>query len=217
MALQALLNNGDEVLIPAPDYPLWTAVGQPLRRHAPCTTCATRPTAGCPTSPTSAARSPTRTKAIVDHQPEQPDRRASTRARLLEGSSSSPAGTACWSSSDEIYDKILYDDAEHISVAALAPDLLVPDLQRAVEGLPGRPGSAPAGWCCPARRSTRRSYIEGLDILANMRLCPNVPGPVRGPDRARRLPEHQRPGAARRPPASSSATGLASCSTTSPA
>ena len=59
MTLQALLDNGDEVLIPAPDYPLWTACDVAGRRHARCTTSATRRRAGSPTSPTSSRRSPT--------------------------------------------------------------------------------------------------------------------------------------------------------------
>ena len=174
MSLQALLNNGDEVLVPAPDYPLWTAAVSAVRRHARCTTCATRAPTGSPTSTTSRRRSRPRTKAIVIINPNNPTGAVYPR-ETLEQIVELARRHDLVLFSDEIYDKILYDDATHVShrVARARPAL--PHLQRPVQGLPGGRLPHRLDGAVRARSSTPTSYIEGLEILANMRLCPNVP------------------------------------------
>ena len=89
-------------------------------------------------------------------------------------SPTSPAGTGCSVCSDEIYDKILYDDAAHTPTAALAPDLLTLTFNGLSKAY--RVAGYRCGWlavCGPKHHAT--SYIEGLTILANMRLCANMP------------------------------------------
>lgn len=100
---------------------------------------------------------------------------------------------------DEIYDKILYDDAKHINVATLAPDMLCLTFNGLSKAY--RVAGYRAGWLAiTGPKDHAESFIEGINLLANMRLCPNVPASTAfrwpwGP------PEHRRPGAARRPAA----------------
>ena len=92
-----------------------------------------------------------------------------------------------------IYDKILYDGAVHVSTASLAPDVLCPDLQQPVQ-IPTGCGFR-SGWVAISRtQAAGTGYIEGLDILANMRLCANVPGAARSPDRLGGYRNYQRSG-----------------------
>ena len=93
MAMQALLDDGDEVLVPAPDYPLWTAAVC-LAGGTPCTTAATSRPTGCPTSPTSSEDHRPH-QGDRHHQPEQPDGRGLPRRDARAASSRSPAGTTC--------------------------------------------------------------------------------------------------------------------------
>ena len=158
MTLQALLDNGDQVLIPAPDYPLWTACtslagGTPV--HYLCDE-----TAGL------AARH--RRHGVEDHRPHQGDRgdqpEQPHRCRLQPGSATAIADLARKHQllllSDEIYDKILYDDAKHIATASVAPDRADLDLQRSVEGLPG--GRLPVGLAGDHRpQGARREFHRG--------------------------------------------------------
>ena len=144
MTMQALLNDGDEVLIPAPDYPLWTAMtslagGSPV--HYKCDEANN----WNPDIADIAAKITDRTKAIVVINP------------------------------DEIYDKILYDDAQHINIASLAPDLLCLTFNGLSKAY--RVCGYRAGWLVlTGPKEHAAGFIEGLGILASTRLCANVPG-----------------------------------------
>ena len=173
MSLQALLNNGDEVLLPAPDYPLWTAVvslcgGKPV--HYLCDE-----SAGWMPDPKHVASKITpRTRAIVLINPNNPTGAVYDRA-TVEALVELARQHNLMVFSDEIYDRVLYDDAEHVSTAALAPDLVCVTFNGLSKAylLAG----FRAGWMVVSGpREHASSYIEGLNILANMRLCANVPG-----------------------------------------
>jgi len=172
MSLQALLNNGDEVLVPMPDYPLWTAAvslcgGTAI--HYRCDESADWQ----PDLEDLAAKVNPRTKAIVVINPNNPTGAVyspETLSQIVE--LARRHGLMLFS--DEIYDKILYDDATHTCTAALAPDLLCLTFNGLSKAY--RVAGFRTGWMVlsgPKKHAT--SYIEGLEILANMRLCPNVP------------------------------------------
>ncbi|MGW1989052.1 pyridoxal phosphate-dependent aminotransferase [Embleya sp. NPDC001921] len=172
MALQALLNNGDEVLVPMPDYPLWTAAvslsgGTPV--HYLCDESAD----WYPDLDDIAAKITDRTRAIVVINPNNPTGSVYPR-HILEGIVELARRHGLLLLADEIYDKILYDDAVHVPLASLAPDLLCLTFNGLSKAY--RVAGFRSGWLLlsgPKRHAT--SYIEGLNILANMRLCANVP------------------------------------------
>jgi alanine-synthesizing transaminase len=172
MSLQAMLSNGDEVLIPAPDYPLWTAAvslagGKPV--HYLCDEQAD----WFPDPADIEAKITDRTKALVIINPNNPT-----------GSNYSPdlvaelVGIARRHGlvvmADEIYDKILYDGETHISAATLAPDLLCLTFNGLSKSY--RIAGYRSGWLVVSGpKEHARDYLEGLDVMANMRLCANVP------------------------------------------
>jgi alanine-synthesizing transaminase len=173
IALQALLNNGDEVLIPAPDYPLWTAV---------CSLCGGRAvhyrcdeSAGwLPDLDDVAARIGPRTRALVVINPNNPTGAVYPR-ELVEALAGLARRHGLVLLSDEIYDRILYDGATHTATAALAPDVLTLTFNGLSKAY--RVAGFRSGWMVVSGpRRDARGYLEGLDILANMRLCANVPG-----------------------------------------
>lgn len=173
MSLQALLNNGDEVLLPAPDYPLWTAVvsltgGRPV--HYLCDE-----SAGWNPDLDDIIRKITpRTRAIVIINPNNPTGAVYDRP-VLEELIEVARRHNLMLFSDEIYDRILYDGAEHHSPAALAPDLFCVTFNGLSKAY--RLAGFRSGWMTlSGPRQHASSYIEGLNILANMRLCANVPG-----------------------------------------
>jgi alanine-synthesizing transaminase len=173
MSLQALLDNGDEVLLPAPDYPLWTAVvslsgGRPV--HYLCDESA----GWLPDLDDIARKITPRTRAIVVINPNNPTGAVYDRASL-ESIVEFARQHNLMVFSDEIYDRILFDDAEHVSTAALAPDLVCVTFNGLSKAY--RLAGFRAGWMViSGPREHASSYIEGLNILANMRLCANVPG-----------------------------------------
>ncbi|MBC6461985.1 pyridoxal phosphate-dependent aminotransferase [Actinomadura sp. HBU206391] len=173
MSLQALLNNGDEVLIPAPDYPLWTAAvslcgGTPV--HYVCDEAQD----WNPDLEDIAAKITDRTKALVIINPNNPTGAVYSR-EVLEGLAELAREHNLLLFADEIYDRVLYDGAKHINMASLAPDVLCltfSGLSKAYRVCGFR-----SGWMAVSGpKDHAGSYIEGLEILANMRLCPNVPG-----------------------------------------
>ena len=118
---------------------------------------------------------------------------------------------------DEIYEKILFDDAR----APPRRDVrrrrrALPDLQRAVQGLPGLRLPRRLGDDLRAQATWPTDFLEGLTLLANMRMCANVPGPARDPDRARRLPVDQGADRPRRPVLRAEQCWPTGCSTRSP-
>jgi len=173
ITLQALLNNDDEVLIPAPDYPLWTAVVSLCRGRAVHYRC-DEAAGWLPDLDDIAARIGPRTRALVVINPNNPTGAVYPRD-LLEGLVELARRHGLVLFSDEIYDRILYDDATHTATAALAPDVLTLTFNGLSKSY--RVAGFRAGWMVVSgRRREARGYLEGIDILANMRLCANVPG-----------------------------------------
>jgi alanine-synthesizing transaminase len=172
MALQALLDNGDEVLIPAPDYPLWTAavsLGGGRAVHYRCDESA----GWMPDLDDINRKVSDRTKAIVLINPNNPTG-AVYPPEMIEQLVEVARRHHLVIFSDEIYDKILYDGVEHTPTAALAPDLFCLTFNGLSKAY--RVAGFRTGWMVlSGPKLHASSYIEGLDILANMRLCPNVP------------------------------------------
>ncbi|SNS51888.1 alanine-synthesizing transaminase [Actinacidiphila glaucinigra] len=172
MSMQALLDDGDEVLIPAPDYPLWTAAvslsgGTPV--HYRCDEQAD----WFPDLADIERKITDRTKALVIINPNNPTG-AVYDDELLRQLTDIARRHNLIVCSDEIYDKILYDDVTHTPTAAIAPDLLTLTFNGLSKAY--RVAGYRSGWlavCGPKEHAT--SYLEGLTILANMRLCANVP------------------------------------------
>ncbi len=172
MAMQALLNDGDEVLIPAPDYPLWTAAvtlsgGRPV--HYLCDE-----SNNWYPDPEEVERhiSP-RTRALVIINPNNPTG-ACYPVHILQALVEIARKHQLIIYADEIYDKILYDHVEHTSIATLAEDLLCITFNGLSKAY--RIAGFRAGWLVVSGdKRSASDYVEGLDMLASMRLCANVP------------------------------------------
>ena len=172
MALQGLLDPGDEVLIPSPDYPLWTgAVGLCGGRavHYRCD----EQEGWAPDLGHVAEQISPRTRALVIINPNNPTGAVYSSQTLL-GLLDLARRHRLLVLTDEIYDQILYEDAVHDCAAALAPDLLVLTLGGLSKTY--RLAGFRSGWLVVSGpRDDAAEYLEGLELLANMRLCPNVP------------------------------------------
>ncbi|MET9862436.1 pyridoxal phosphate-dependent aminotransferase [Streptomyces smyrnaeus] len=172
MSMQALLDDGDEVLVPAPDYPLWTASVSLAGGTAVHYRCDEQ--SDWMPDPADIERKITdRTKALVIINPNNPTGAVYGEEVLRELTDIARRHhlTVC---SDEIYDKILYDGATHTPTTLVAPDLLTLTFNGLSKSY--RVAGYRSGWlavCGPKAHAA--SYIEGLTILANMRLCANVP------------------------------------------
>ncbi|MFE2163485.1 pyridoxal phosphate-dependent aminotransferase [Streptomyces sp. NPDC059447] len=172
MAVQALLEDGDEILIPAPDFPLWTAVttlagGKAV--HYVCDESAD----WYPDLADMASKITDRTKAVVIINPNNPTGAVYPR-EILEGILELARRHGLMVFADEIYDQILYDDEVHHSAAVLAPDLVV--LTFCGLSKTYRVAGFRSGWLVVSGpRQHARSYLEGLAMLASMRLCANAP------------------------------------------
>jgi len=172
MITSALLDNGDEVLVPAPDYPLWTAATS-LAGGTPVHYRADENDAWNPDVADIRSKITPRTKAIVVINPNNPTGAVYSRA-VLEQLAQIAREHSLLVLSDEIYDRVLYDDAEHHSMAAVAPDLLVLTLNGLSKTY--RVAGYRAGWLVitgPTAHAT--GFLEGIQLLASTRLCPNVP------------------------------------------
>ncbi|GAB3872717.1 pyridoxal phosphate-dependent aminotransferase [Terrabacter terrigena] len=172
MAMQGLLDNGDEVLIPAPDYPLWTAAAS-LAGGTPVHYVCDEQADWAPDIDDIRSKVTDRTRAIVVINPNNPTGAVYPR-EVLEGIAQVAREHELIVMADEIYDKILYDGATHTSMAALAPDLLCLTFNGLSKAY--RVAGFRSGWLAiTGPKEHARNYLEGLDILANMRLCANVP------------------------------------------
>jgi alanine-synthesizing transaminase len=172
MALQALLDNGDQVLIPAPDYPLWTA-STSLAGGTPVHYLCDETNGWQPDIADLESKITPRTKAMVVINPNNPTGAVYSR-EVLQQMVDLARKHQLLLLADEIYDKILYDDAEHVSLASVAPDLLCLTFNGLSKAY--RVAGYRSGWLVitgPTDHAT--SFIEGISLLANMRLCPNVP------------------------------------------
>jgi alanine-synthesizing transaminase len=172
MAMQALLNNGDEVLIPAPDYPLWTAsvsLGGGTPVHYLCDEEAD----WFPALDDIEAKISSRTKAIVIINPNNPTGTVYSK-ELLEDLIALARKHNLIIFADEIYSKIIFDDAQHIPIASLCDDLFIVTFNGLSKSY--RLAGFRSGWMIlSGAKHKAKSYIEGLEILTNMRLCANVP------------------------------------------
>jgi alanine-synthesizing transaminase len=172
MSMQALINDGDEILVPAPDYPLWTAavtLAGGTAVHYRCDEGAD----WLPDLADMRRKITSRTRAIVVINPNNPTGAVYPRA-LLEDIVTLARQKDLVLFADEIYDKILYEDAVHTPLATLADDLLVVTFNGLSKTY--RVAGFRTGWMVLSGAKHRaRDYIEGLNILASMRLCANVP------------------------------------------
>ena len=172
MAMQAMLDNGDEVLIPAPDYPLWTAATA-LAGGTPVHYLCDESEGWVPDLADMAAKITPRTKAIVVINPNNPTG-AVYPDHVLRGIIALAREHELVLMADEIYDKILYDDATHTALASLAPDVFCLNFNGLSKAY--RVAGFRSGWLAlSGPKHHARSFIQGLNILANMRLCANVP------------------------------------------
>ncbi|MFG3229211.1 pyridoxal phosphate-dependent aminotransferase [Kitasatospora sp. NPDC048194] len=172
MAVTALVDDGDEVLVPMPDYPLWTASVRLAGGKAVHYLC-DEEAEWYPDLDDIAARITARTKAIVVINPNNPTGAVYPR-ELLEGILDLARRHQLMVLADEIYDKILYDGTEHHCLAALADDVLTLTFNGLSKAY--RVAGFRSGWLVvsgPKQHAT--DYLEGLTMLSGMRLCPNVP------------------------------------------
>ncbi len=172
LAMTALLDDGDEVLVPAPDYPLWTASVSLAGGTAVHYRCDEQ-SEWYPDLADVEARITDRTRALVVINPNNPTGAVYPR-EVLEGLVAIARRHQLVIYADEIYDKILYDDAEHVPLASLAPDLFCVTFNGMSKSY--RVAGFRSGWMVLSGDRTRaRSYVEGLTVLASMRLCANMP------------------------------------------
>lgn len=172
MAMQGLLNNGDEILVPAPDYPLWTAAVTLAGGKAVHYRCDEQ-SGWLPDLADMRRKVTARTRGIVVINPNNPTGAVYPR-ELLEDIVKLAHERDLMLLSDEIYDKVLYDDARHVALASLAPDLLTLTFNGLSKTY--RVAGFRTGWMVVSGAKHRAAdYIQGLDILSTMRLCANVP------------------------------------------
>ncbi|MFZ6657987.1 pyridoxal phosphate-dependent aminotransferase [Undibacterium sp. TJN19] len=173
MGMNALLNSGDEVLVPAPDYPLWTAAvslsgGKPI--HYVCDESAD----WMPDIDDIKSKITPNTKAIVVINPNNPTG-ALYPVEILQQIVDVARQHQLIVFADEIYDKTLYDGEVHTSIASLADDVLFLTLNGLSKNY--RSCGYRAGWMVVSgEKRHAKDYIEGLNMLASMRLCANAPG-----------------------------------------
>ncbi len=173
MATNALLDNGDELLLPSPDYPLWTAAAS-LSGGTPVHYLCDEANGWKPNLDDIRAKITPRTKGIVVINPNSPTGALYSDA-LLKSIVAIAREHGLVIFADEVYDKVLYDGARHTPLASLSTDVLTltfNSLSKAYRSCGYR-----AGWMVVSGdKKPAKDYIEGLNMLSNMRLCSNVPG-----------------------------------------
>lgn len=172
MCMQGLLNNGDEVLVPAPDYPLWTGAVSLAGGKAVHYLCDEQ-SDWYPDLDDIRNKLTDRTRAMVIINPNNPTG-AVYPDEILEGMLQIARENNLIVFSDEIYDKILFDGVTHTSTASLADDLLIITFNGLSKNY--RLAGFRSGWMIiSGAKHKARDYIQGLEMLATMRLCANVP------------------------------------------
>jgi len=173
LSMNALLNDGDEVLVPMPDYPLWTAAVS-LSSGTPVHYLCDESKDWAPDLNDLRKKITPRTKAIVVINPNNPTGAIYSKEVLLELIQiAREHGLILFA--DEIYDKMLYDGEKHISLASLSTDVVTITFNGLSKNY--RSCGYRAGWMIVSGdKEMVRDYIEGLNMLASMRLCANVPG-----------------------------------------
>jgi len=173
MASNAMLNDGDEMLIPAPDYPLWTAavvLSGGVAVHYRCDESRD----WMPDLADIRAKVTPRTKGIVVINPNNPTGALYSDA-LLRGIIEIARECGLVIFADEVYDKILYDGAQHTAIGSLSDDVLTLTFNSLSKSY--RSCGYRAGWMVVSGdKFVARDYIDGLNMMSNLRLCPNVPG-----------------------------------------
>jgi alanine-synthesizing transaminase len=173
LSMNALLNDGDEVLVPMPDYPLWTAAVS-LSSGTPVHYLCDESKDWAPDLNDLRKKITPRTKAIVVINPNNPTGAIYSKEVLLELTQiAREHGLILFA--DEIYDKMLYDGEKHLSLASLSTDVVIITFNGLSKNY--RSCGYRAGWMVVSGdKEMVRDYIEGLNMLASMRLCANVPG-----------------------------------------
>ena len=173
MATNALLDNGDELLLPAPDYPLWTAAAS-LSGGTPVHYLCDEANGWMPDLNDIRAKVTPRTKGIVVINPNNPTGALYSRELLL-GILDIAREHGLVVFADEVYDKVLYDGAQHTALASLSEDVLTLTFNSLSKSY--RSCGYRAGWLVVSGdKKPAKDYIDGLNMLSNMRLCANVPG-----------------------------------------
>ncbi len=173
MATNALLNNGDELLLPAPDYPLWTAAVS-LSGATPVHYMCDESNGWMPSIDDIKAKINKNTKGIVVINPNNPTG-ALYSPELLKQIVALAREHGLVVFADEVYDKVLYDGVTHIPIGSLSEDVLTLTFNSLSKSY--RSCGYRAGWMVVSGdKKPAADYIEGLNMLSNMRLCSNVPG-----------------------------------------
>jgi alanine-synthesizing transaminase len=173
MATNALLDDGDELLLPAPDYPLWTA-STSLSGGTPVHYLCDEANGWMPNIADIRARITPKTKGIVVINPNNPTG-ALYSDELLKQIVEIAREHGLVILADEVYDKVLYDDVKHTAIASLSTDVLTLTFNSLSKSY--RSCGYRAGWLVVSGpKKSAQDYIEGLNMLANMKLCSNVPG-----------------------------------------
>jgi len=173
MATNALLNDGDEMLLPAPDYPLWTASSS-LSGGTPVHYLCDEASGWMPNLDDIRAKITPRTKGIVVINPNNPTG-ALYSDELLKSIVAIAREHGLVIFADEVYDKVLYDGVRHTAIASLSTDVLTLTFNSLSKSY--RSCGYRAGWLVVSGdKRAAQDYIEGLNMLSNMRLCANVPG-----------------------------------------
>ncbi|MFN4118482.1 pyridoxal phosphate-dependent aminotransferase [Acidovorax sp.] len=173
MATNALLDNGDELLLPSPDYPLWTAAAS-LSGGTPVHYLCDEANGWMPDLADIRSKISPRTKGIVVINPNNPTG-ALYSDELLKGIIAIAREHGLVIFADEVYDKVLYDGAKHTAIASLSEDVLTLTFNSLSKSY--RSCGYRAGWLVVSGdKKAAKDYIEGLNMLSNMRLCANVPG-----------------------------------------
>ena len=173
MATNGLLDDGDELLLPAPDYPLWTAAAS-LSGGTPVHYRCDESKGWMPDVADIRAKITPRTKGIVVINPNNPTGALYSDALLLEiVAIAREHGLVLFA--DEVYDKVLYDGVRHTAIGSLSQDVLTLTFNSLSKSY--RSCGYRAGWLAlSGDKRYAKDYIEGLNMLSNMRLCANVPG-----------------------------------------
>ena len=173
MATNALLDNGDELLLPAPDYPLWTAAAS-LSGGTPVHYMCDESNGWMPDINDIRAKISPKTKGIVVINPNNPTGALYSKSLLQQiVDLAREHGLVIYA--DEVYDKVLYDDVVHTPIASLSTDVLTLTFNSLSKSY--RSCGYRAGWMVlSGDKRPAADFIEGLNMLSNMRLCANVPG-----------------------------------------
>lgn len=172
LSMQGLLNNGDEILIPAPDYPLWTAAAK-LAGGNPVHYICDESSGWYPDIADMRRKISSKTKGIVVINPNNPTG-ALYPKEILEQIVELAREHELIIFADEIYDRLVLDGKKHISIASLAPDLFVVTFNGLSKS--HRIAGFRSGWMVlSGNLSKAKGYIEGINMLSSMRLCANVP------------------------------------------